>query len=155
MKIDIIDDRDDDPLPTRSLRDLAEVVLGGESLSAGTEVSITFVDRDEITRLNETRLGRPGPTDVLSFPIEDLSPGSPPVRHEGDPPLMLGDVVICPDVVAANATEHRVAFEDEMALMVVHGLLHLLGYDHVDDGDAELMEARERTHLAEVGRTRR
>ncbi len=67
---------------------------------------------------------------------------------------MLGDVVVCPPVVRRNAAAADVPFGDEMALMVVHGILHLLGYDHEDDGDAEKMEQRERDLLALVGRTR-
>ncbi len=62
--------------------------------------------------------------------------------------------MICPEVVRSRAEAAAVPFDDEMALMVVHGLLHLLGYDHVDDADAALMEGRERSYLAAVGRTR-
>ncbi len=62
-------------------------------------------------------------------------------------------MVICPEVVAERAGEHGVGVDDEMALMVVHGLLHLIGYDHRTDDDAERMEALERRHLAAVGRT--
>ena len=70
------------------------------------------------------------------------------------PPLNLGDVIICPTVVASNAASAEVEFDDELALMVVHGLLHLLGYDHHEDEEAERMEARERTLLSAVGRIR-
>jgi len=147
-------DEQDDPLPPEPLLRLAEIVMEGETLPADTAVAITLVDAGHIAELNVTHMEKTGPTDVLSFPIEDLVPGVPPVRDPDGPPVDLGDVLICPAVVRDNAAVAGVAFEDEMALMVVHGLLHLLGYDHVDDVDAELMEDRERVHLAEAGRIR-
>jgi probable rRNA maturation factor len=122
-----------------------------------TEVSLLFVDEDAIAALNEQFLGKSGPTDVLSFPIEDepgptgrspdlggSGPGSSP--EEGTLTL-LGDVVICPSVAARNAVEHEVSLDDEIALLVVHGLLHLLGLDHEDDAEAERMEALEQELL--------
>ena len=63
--------------------------------------------------------------------------------------MLLGDVVICPSVAARNAPEHAGTYEDELALLIVHGILHLLGMDHIEDVDAEKMEARERELLAE------
>ena len=149
-----LSDEQDDPLEHEPLRRLAATVITGELLPADTQVALTFVDVDAMTGLNEKHMGRTGPTDVLSFPIEALTPGRVPKTPEGGPPLMLGDVVVCPTVVRRNALAAEVPFEDEMALMVVHGILHLLGYDHEDDGDAEKMEQRERDLLALVGRTR-
>lgn len=150
----ILLDEQDDPLSPEPLVRLAEIVMVGESLPGDTGVAITLVDAEHIAELNVAHLGGSGPTDVLSFPIEDLVPGVPPESDPDGPPVDLGDVLICPAVVRDNATAAGVPFDDEMALMVVHGLLHLLGYDHVDDADAERMETRERLHLAEVGRTR-
>ena len=147
-------DEQDDPLEPGPLVDLAERVLQGEHLPDTTEVAITLVDADRIAWLNHEHLGKVGPTDVLSFPLEQLEPGVTPFAHPGGPPVALGDVVICPHVVRGRAHAAAVDFEDEMALMVVHGLLHLLGYDHVKDEDAEQMEARERDLLATVGRIR-
>ena len=130
-------------------------VLEGEAYPAGTEVMLSLVDPGRIAELNGEYLGGAGPTDVLSFPIEDLTPGVVPAWPEGGPPLAIGDVVICPEVVAERAGEYGVGLDDEMALMVVHGLLHLIGYDHQTDEDAARMEGLERRHLAAVGRTRR
>ena len=103
-------------------------------------------------------MGHDGPTDVLSFPIEGepdptgrvpdaggTGPGEPPAPEI---PTLLGDIVICPSVAARNAVEHECTFDDEIALLVVHGVLHLLGWDHVVDEEAERMEARERELLA-------
>ena len=71
------------------------------------------------------------------------------------PPLELGDIVISADVVAMHADTYDVSFEDELHLMVCHGLLHILGWDHQTDAEAHAMEAREAQHLATIGRTRR
>lgn len=154
MKVAILDEMDE-PLPTKPLRDLARRVLAAEHLPDDTEVTLHLVEVARIAELNEQHLGKAGPTDVLSFPLEDLTPGSVPEPAPGGPPLHLGDVFICPVVVAENADSFKVGFDDEMALMTVHGILHLLGYDHVEDGDAELMEGKERDILAETGLVRR
>ena len=108
-----------------------------------------------MTELNVAHMNKEGPTDVLAFPLEHLAPGKHPVFTDGGPPPFLGDVFICPAVVAGNADREQVPFDDEMALMVVHGILHLLGYDHAVDAEAEHMEQRERELLAGVGRVRR
>lgn len=149
-----LNDEQDDPLELDQLQSLAESVMRAERLPRGTEVSLTFVGAAEMNRLNKSHLDRSGPTDVLAFPIESLAPGMVPEAVAAGPPLMLGDVVVCPEVVRSQAAASAVAFEDEMALMVVHGVLHLLGYDHEADADADLMEQRERDLLALAGRER-
>jgi probable rRNA maturation factor len=147
-------DEQDDPLEPSALIALASSTMAAEGLPDDTEVAVHLVDVERITELNEQHLGKTGPTDVLSFPIEDLEPGAAPAGGDDGPPVNIGDVMICPDVVRSNAASAGVSFDDELALMVVHGVLHLLGYDHVVDADAEIMEARERTLLAAAGRTR-
>lgn len=143
-------DEQDDPLEPGPLVALATAVLEKERLPVDTEMSLRLVDENTISEHNLEYLGREGPTDVLSFPIEDLVPGQ---EHPdmGGPPLLIGDVLICPSVVRRKAAAAQVRFEDELALIVVHGILHLLGYDHADDADAELMEERERVLLANMG----
>ncbi len=125
--------------------------MTAEQLPDDTEVSVVLVASDQIAEYNARFLDRSGPTDVLAFPLEDLAPGAPAPDDPAGPPLNLGDVFICPEVVADQAGRHGVAFEDEMALMLVHGILHLLGYAHHEDSDAELMEGRERELLALFG----
>lgn len=142
-------DEQDDPLPSEPLVSLAAIAMEAEGLPESTQLSLTLVDEDRMAELNGEYMTKTGPTDVLSFPIEDFSAGILRVDPDG-PPLMLGDIVICPSVVQANAIAAGVAFEDEMALMVVHGVLHLLGRDHVIETDAEEMEEREREILAMV-----
>jgi probable rRNA maturation factor len=142
---------------------LARQVLQARGVKGETEVSLLFVDEDAIAALNEQFLGKAGPTDVLSFPIED-EPGptgrspdfggsGPGSSAEQGTLTLLGDVVICPVVAARNAVEHEVSFEDEVALLVVHGLLHLLGMDHENEAQAERMEAVEQQLLTRFHRT--
>lgn len=143
-------DEQDVPLSTGSLTHLAEVVLIEENLPPESEVAILFVDLEQIGEYNTRFMGREGPTDVLAFPLEQLEPGTAPVRRRGEPPLNLGDVVIAPSYVQDQAARLGVSFDDEMALMVTHGILHLLGYDHHEDAEAEQMEARERQLIAKA-----
>ena len=148
-------DEQDDPLSTDILVELAELVLTEEGFDDETEVSLFFVSDGIIAEYNERFMGKAGPTDVLAFPIEHLTPGEVPVRRRNDPPVTLGDVIIAPAYVRTNAPSHGSEFDDEVSLMVVHGILHLLGYDHGDDAEAEVMESRETVLLAKVGRKRR
>jgi probable rRNA maturation factor len=138
---------------------LAEAVLEAEPLGGDVELSLLFVDEASISELNSRFLGKEGPTDVLAFPIDEepvesgRSPDSggtgPGMPSEPDEvPVLLGDIVICPAVAFRNAPEHAGSYHDELALLVVHGLLHLMGMDHQDDDEAEEMESRERALLA-------
>ena len=158
MKIEFRDDRDDPSLSFNieraDLESLAAATLAAEGFADEVEVAITLIDAASMALLNSTHLGKSGPTDVLSFPLEQLAPGAAPTALAGGPPLNIGDIFICPQVVADNAAVAAVSFHDEMALMVVHGLLHLLGYDHIVNSEAEQMEQRESDLLAAVGRAR-
>lgn len=140
--------------------ELARRVLDAEGVRSETEVAVLFVDEASIAELNARFLGRSGPTDVLAFPIdEEPPPGgrSPdeggsgpgvPAGSSAEVPMLLGDVVVCPAVAERGADEHGVSLEEELSLLVVHGLLHLLGMDHEDEAEAERMERRERELLA-------
>jgi len=151
------DEQQAHPMDVARWAELARRVLAARGIKGDTEVSLLFVDEEAMAALNEQFLGKPGPTDVLSFPIED-EPGpsgrSPDLGGSGpgtspDEELLslLGDVVICPTVAGRNAVEHEVSLDDEVALLVVHGLLHLLGMDHENDAEAERMEALEQELL--------
>ena len=137
------------------LHNLAELVISQEGYPDETELTLLLVDEEEMTGYNRRFLDRAVPTDVLSFPVEELLPGIVPEHDPHGPPLMIGDVIVAPTYVRKQAAEFDVSFEDEMALMVTHGILHLLGYDHEDDEDAERMEKRERDLLAMLGKVRR
>jgi probable rRNA maturation factor len=138
---------------------LARLVVDQERVPGTSELSLLFVDRPTIAELNEKFLGGLGPTDVLAFPMDDdlVVPGRQPDQGgrgpgapaEGsEPPTLIGDVVVCPAVAAAQAPEHGSTVEDEIALLVVHGVLHLLNYDHADPRDEAAMKQRERELLA-------
>ncbi len=139
---------------------LARDVLDSQGVRDDIEVSVLFVDEPTIAELHERFLGKTGPTDVLAFPIDEeadrggrspdeggTGPGGGLPSDVDDVPLILGDVVVCPTVAARNAVDHGVGLDDEIALLVVHGLLHLLGMDHMADADADAMEQRERDLL--------
>ncbi len=113
---------------------LASAALRTEGATG--ELTVTFVDVDDIAELNADHMGKAGPTDVLSFPLDD----GPPVPGV---PSLLGDVVVCPDVALDQYADHAGTFDDEIALLVVHGILHVLGHDHADTGEAEIMRTRE------------
>lgn len=153
------DEQSDHPVDILRWTKLAEAVLRDEGVRGETEVSVLFVDETTIADLSSRFLGKQGPTDVLAFPIDDEpiesgrspdSGGSGPgfTSSDEEEPSLLGDVVICPAVAYRNAPDHAGTFDDEIALLVVHGILHLLGMDHEDSDEAEAMEAKERALLA-------
>ncbi len=148
-------DEQTDAVGLSDLHSLAEMILRDEGYPDDAEVTLLFVDESEMASYNHRFLDRHGATDVLAVPVEELVPGVVPDHDPHGPPLILGDVVIAPAYVRRQAVDYGVTYEDEMSLMVTHGILHLLGYDHIDDDDAERMEERERQLLARVGRTRR
>jgi len=166
MSVDVFaaDEQSAAPVELDRWSALARSVLESRGIKGVAEVSLLFVDEEAIAALNLRFLERSGPTDVLAFPVEDdpIPPGrfpdmggtGPGTDIEDEPPLLLGDVVVCPAVAARNAKERSVAYDDEIALLVVHGLLHLLGMDHQADADAEAMEALEQELLASFHRAR-
>ncbi len=111
---------------------LAEAALRAENVTTG-ELNLVFVDPAEMARLNAEHMGEDGPTDVLSFPLDGADPAPVGAR-------MVGDVVVCPACARPRP--------GELALLVLHGVLHLLGYDHACAADAARMQARERELLA-------
>lgn len=130
---------------------IAERVLLAENLPDHSELAIVLVGPDEMAGYNEKFMERTGPTDVLAFPVDHLSPGQIPTTIANGQPLSLGDIFVCPVVVKEQAEELGVSLGDEMALIVTHGILHLLGYDHTDPDAAAVMSARERELLAIEG----
>ena len=159
MAIDVFaaDEQSAVPVDLERWSSLARAVLESRGIKGNAEVSVLFVDEVAIAALNERFLGKSGPTDVLAFPVEDdpLPPGrfpdmggtGPGSDVDDEPPLLLGDVVVCPSVAERNAKDRSIRYDDEIALLVVHGLLHLLGMDHQVDAEAEAMEALERQLL--------
>jgi len=155
MNVQVIDEQDSS-VDLHLLGRLAEGVLKGEGYGSGCMVDVTLVADGRMTEMNFRHRGRSGPTDVLALPLQVLEPtGKAPVTGGNSPPLHLGDVVIAPDYVRRQSNGDGRDFAEEMGLMVVHGVLHLLGYRHDSDGQAVIMEERERRHLAREGLTRR
>ena len=144
---------DEQPVPVdlARVRLLAEMVLIQQGFPTESEVTVMLVTDDDMAGYNDRFMSRSGPTDVLAFPLETLQAGVAPEWRPGDPPISIGDVIIAPDYVGRQAEEHGSEFTDELSLMVVHGMLHLMGWDHADDAQADAMESRERHLLSTIG----
>lgn len=125
----------------------AEAALEGRREDA--ELVIRIVGEAEIAALNRDYRGKDGATNVFSFPFE--IPSQVPPEQIDELARLIGDLVICAPVVAREAAEQGKAMDAHWAHMVVHGVLHLLGYDHAQDADAERMEGLERAILAGLG----
>jgi probable rRNA maturation factor len=130
-----------DNLPTQAQFETWVRVALGDTLDEA-ELTIRIVDASESQQLNHDYRGKDKPTNVLSFPFE-----APP----GIELPLLGDLVICASVVENEALEQQKALEAHWAHMVVHGCLHLLGYDHIEDAEAEEMESLETTLITGLG----
>ena len=152
------DEQSDAPVETGRWVRLATSILEAEGVRDDVEVSLLFVDETAMAELNQRFLGRSGSTDVLAFPIDEdvyegprnadsLGPGPGSDPDMADLPTILGDVVVCPAVARRNAPNHAGTYDDELALLVVHGMLHLLGLDHAQPDEAEKMERREQELL--------
>ncbi len=126
---------------------IAAETLAEEGVTRG-ELGLTFVGVDEMSELNSTHMGKDGPTDVLAFPLDGLDlAGLAP----GNVPVALGDVVICVSVARSQAAEHCGTVEAELALLVIHGVLHVLGHDHYLDEERVEMQGREQIHMQRYG----
>ena len=129
------------------VRRAVEVTLAYEGFENEAEVSVTFTDDEGIRRINAQFRNIDKPTDVLSFPLTDFE-GSEEPPVDGDE-IALGDIVISLERAAAQAEEYGHSFEREIAFLCVHSMLHLLGYDHVDDEVAEADMRRRQTEILE------
>lgn len=150
------------PLDERRWQSLAINVLVAEGVRGQAEMALLFVDRQAMSEMNRVHMGAEYPTDVLAFPIDmvDNSRASGPTANSSSPvtarvdagemPLLVGDVVVCPSVAAEQAESHAGTLDDEIALLVTHGVLHVLGYDHDNDDAAARMRSRERELLEEL-----
>ena len=114
------------------------------------EISLSFVDEEKIRQLNRDFRSIDRVTDVLSFPIEDFFNEDRKILLE-KPYLMLGDVVICLDVARRQAKELGHSFEREIMYLTCHSILHLLGYDHIEDNDKKIMRAKEKEVMRNLG----
>jgi probable rRNA maturation factor len=135
-------------LPVRSwaLRRAAHRLLREENL-ASAHVDVLLTGDEAVQELNRRYRGLDKPTDVLSFAQRDAVAGTPPVPQAPGIPVLLGDVVISVDTAARQAGDHGVSLEQELALLTIHGILHLLGHEDESESGASAMHARERELL--------
>jgi probable rRNA maturation factor len=141
MQISITSHREPELLDLAAFERLAAFVLDREDVPDAAELSIAVVGLEEMANLNERFRKVSGPTDVLSFGCDD------PCVAQSDEPITLGDVIIAPEVAEEQAAEYGHTVEEELNLLLVHGILHLLGYEHDTDARAAIMQARERALL--------
>jgi len=124
---------------------LARFVLEEMHVHPQAELSILFVTTDVIAELNERWMAESGPTDVLSFPMDELRPGRSGEEAE---PGILGDIVLCPDVASRQARKAGHSTVEELLLLTTHGILHLLGFDHAQpDEEKEMFDLQRRLLL--------
>ncbi|KUM31953.1 rRNA maturation RNase YbeY [Glutamicibacter mishrai] len=123
---------------------LADSVLKAMFLHPETEVSVVFIDEDAMSALHVEWMDLEGPTDVMSFPMDELRPGTAGAPGEGG---ILGDIVICPTVAEAQAKAGGHSTHDEILLLTTHGLLHLMGFDHMEPDEKEEMFTLQRRLL--------
>jgi probable rRNA maturation factor len=121
-------------------------------VSPDAEVAIVLVDEGAMESLHVQWMDEPGPTDVLSFPMDELRPGSP---DRPTPPGLLGDIVLCPQVAESQAQAAGHALMDELILLTTHGLLHLLGFDHAEPDEEREMFGLQKTLIEGFARAER
>ncbi len=131
-----IQDESGQHIDVRRTQQLAAYVMERMRVHPLAELSISAVDEDTMTELNQKWMDKQGPTDVLAFPMDELRPGK--VNEEPEEGV-LGDLVLCPAVAAAQAETAGHPTEDELDLLTVHGILHLLGYDHAEPDEHKVM----------------
>lgn len=140
------------------LRQVIPAVLTAEHMETACEVDVLFTDDQGIHQINLEQREVDRPTDVLSFPMFDLQPGEHPGKEDADPGtglVPLGDMVISLERAQAQGEEYGHGTRREVAYLAVHSVLHLLGYDHMDDGPMKAqMREREEAILGELGITR-
>lgn len=140
----VANEQDDVGVDEHRLVSLARCAATEEGVDPRAEVTVLLVERQAMASLKEKWLGETGTTDVLAFPMDDQVPD--------EEPYILGDIVICPDVAREQASGSGNQVGAEIDLLLVHGFLHLLGYDHVKPQDARTMRHRERKILGAFGR---
>ncbi len=121
-----------------ALVSVATFALGRMEVHPAAELSMVLVDSAAMAELHLQWMDLPGPTDVMSFPMDELRPGGRPDAAEPGP-SMLGDIVLCPSFAAEQAESAGHSLQEELLLLTVHGVLHLLGYDHAETGEEKEM----------------
>ncbi|WPK11560.1 rRNA maturation RNase YbeY [Lysinibacillus louembei] len=129
---------------------LLQHAAGEEQLDDGSELSVTFVTNEAIHEINRTYRDKDQPTDVISFALEELGEGEIEIVGEGIP-RVLGDIIISVERTQEQADDYGHSFERELGFLAVHGFLHLLGYDHMNEQDEKEMFAKQNAILTSFG----
>jgi probable rRNA maturation factor len=145
MSIEVLDESGAD-VDVSGLSRLARFVMDQMRVHPMAELCIKLVDEETIAELNEKWMDKEGPTDVLAFPMDELRPG---LVNEEPEEGVLGDLVLCASVAARQAAAAGHPTADELQLLTVHGILHLLGYDHAEPGEHKEMFGLQATLLTE------
>ncbi len=133
------------------IRDILSFGAKEEGLTETYEVSVTFVDDAEIQEINATYRDKDAPTDVISFALEEEGEGEVAFERPEGMPVMLGDIIVSIDTLQRQAEEYNHSFERELGFLIVHGFLHLLGYDHMTKEEEKEMFGRQYAILEAFG----
>lgn len=142
---DTNEDLDLDLIRKKAEKTITEV-LRVENISENVEVSLSIVDKETIHKLNKDYRNVDRETDVLSFPLDEEG-----FDNEGNPLILLGDIVICLDVAEDQAADFGHSLEREIMYLICHSTLHLLGYDHIEEDDKKVMRLKEKEVMKNLG----
>ena len=131
-----INNESDIPVDEAAILRLSAYALDAMHVHADAELAIVLVDEGAMEQLHVQWMDEPGPTDVLSFPMDELRPGT---EENETPPGLLGDIVLCPQVAQAQAETAGHSTLEELLLLTTHGILHLLGFDHAEPAEEREM----------------
>lgn len=152
LVIDIIDEVEELGEETCQLIiDILNFTAQKEGVNAGSEVSITLTDNERIQEINRDYRHKDQPTDVISFALEEMGEEEVTITGADDLPRVLGDLIVSIPRAKEQAKEYGHSFERELGFLVVHGLLHLLGYDHMTEEEEKVMFTKQREILDEYG----
>lgn len=155
LQLDIIDETESvESSIITLLEDLLPFALQEEGITEETEVSLTFMDDASIQEVNREYRGKNQPTDVISFALEELGEGEIAIVSNSPMPRVLGDIIISVDTAIEQAKEYDHPLKREMGFLALHGLLHLLGYDHMTEEEEQEMFGRQKEILHAFGLTR-
>lgn len=139
-----LSDLTDSKCDLERLKSIAQFTILAQGVHPDSELNISLLDEDEMSALHLRWMEEDGPTDVLAFPMDEVKPNSATLG-----PAMLGDIALCPTYANRNALKVNSSLQNELELLTVHGVLHLLGYDHMKADEKEVMFALQDKYLTE------
>nr|WP_269151638.1 rRNA maturation RNase YbeY [Sutcliffiella horikoshii] len=154
MEIDMMDETS--RLTEEQWEDIKDLLIFAadiESIQTG-ELSVTFVDNEKIQEINREYRDKDRPTDVISFAMEEMGEGEMEIHYDDEAPRMLGDIIISIQKAEEQAKEYGHSVKRELGFLALHGLLHLLGYDHENEADEKVMFDKQKEILDAYGLTR-